>query len=66
MYLTHKEGKFLVVKKFIRTKTYKHMAAVSKNVCIYKLYEIVNKYTNMYHKTIKNGTADAKGWEHLY
>ena len=34
-------------------KIYKHMTAVSKNVYIDELDEIVDKYSNIYHKTIK-------------
>ena len=32
---------------------YKHLTAVSKNVNIDKLDQIVDKYSNTYHKTIK-------------
>ena len=56
MYLTHIEGKSVVVERFIRTlknKIYKHMTAISKNVFIDKLDDIVNEYNNTYHKTIK-------------
>ena len=45
MYLTHNEGKSVVAKRFIRTlknKIYKHMIAVSKNVCFDVLDEIVD------------------------
>ena len=45
MYLTHKEGKSVVAKRFIRTlknKIYKHMIAVSKNVYFDVLDEIVD------------------------
>ena len=43
------EGKSVVAKRLIRTlknKTYKDMTAVSKNVYIDKLDDIVNKYNN--------------------
>ena len=56
MYSTHNEGKFVVSERFIRTlknKTYKYMISVSKNVYIDKLDDIVNKYNNTYHSTIK-------------
>ena len=46
MYSTHNKGKFVVVERFIRTlkkKLYKHMTSISKNVCIDKLDDIVNK-----------------------
>ena len=55
MYSTHNEGKF-VSERFIRTlknKIYKYMISVSKNVYIDKLDDIVNKYNNTYHSTIK-------------
>ena len=40
MYLIHNEGKFVVAEKFIRplkTKVYKYMTSVSKNVYLDKL-----------------------------
>ena len=49
MYSTHNTGKSAVAEGFIRTlknKIYKHMAAVSKNVYIDKLDDIVNEYNN--------------------
>ena len=49
MYSTNNEGKSVVAKRLIRTlknKTYKDMTAVSKNVYIDKLDDIVNKYNN--------------------
>ena len=56
MYSTHNEGKFVVSERFIRTlknKIYKYMISVSKNVYIDKLDDIVNKYNDTYHSTIK-------------
>ena len=55
-YSTCDEGKSVVAKRFIRTlksKIYKYLTLISKNVYIDKLYEIVNKYSNTYHSTIK-------------
>ena len=55
MYLIHNEGKSVVAERFIRTlknKIYKYMAAISKNVYIDKLDDIVNGYNNSYHRTI--------------
>ena len=52
---THNEGKPLVAERFIRTlknKIYKYMTSISKNVCIEKLDDTVNKYNNTYHSTI--------------
>ena len=63
MYSTHNEGKSLVVERFIRTlktKIYKYMTSISKNVYIDKLDDIVNKYNNTYHSTIKKKPVDVK------
>ena len=56
MYSIHNEGKSVVAERFIRTlknKIYKYMTAISKNVYIDKLDDIVNEYNNTYHITIK-------------
>ena len=56
MYSTHNKGKSVVAERFLRTlknKIYKYMTSISKNVCIDKLDDIVNKYNNTYHSTIK-------------
>ena len=56
MYSTQNSGKSVIAERFIRTlnnKIYKHMAAVSKNVYIDELDDIVNEYSNTYHRTIK-------------
>ena len=56
MYSTHNEGKSVVAEIFIRTlknKIYKYMTSISKNVYTDKLDDIVNKYNNTYHSTIK-------------
>ena len=55
------EEKSVVAERFIRTlknKIYKHMASISKNVYYDVLDDIVNKYNNIYHKTIKMKPAD--------
>ena len=42
----YNEGKFVVAERFIRTlktKIYKYMTSISKNVYIDKLYDIVNE-----------------------
>ena len=36
------------------------MTSISKNVYIDKLYDIVNKYNNAYHRTIKMKHGDVK------
>ena len=51
MYSIHNEGKSVVAERFIRTlktKIYKHMTLVSKNVYIGKLDGIVNEYIIIY------------------
>ena len=56
MYSTYNEGKFVVAERFIRTsknKIFKHMTAISKNICFDVLDDIVNKYNNTVHRTIK-------------
>ena len=63
MYSTHNEGKSVVAERFIRTlknKIYKHMIAVSKNMYIDKLDDIVNEYNNTYHRTIKMKPIEVK------
>ena len=63
MYSRHDEGKSVVAKRFIRTvgnKIYKYMTSISKNVHIDKLDDIMNKYNNAYHSTIKMKPADVK------
>ena len=53
---TYNEGKSVVAERFIRTlknKIFKHMKAISKNVYFDVLDDIVNKYNNTVHKTIK-------------
>ena len=62
-YSTHNEGKPVVAERFIRTlknKIYKHMTAISKNVYINVLNDIVDEYNNTYHKTIKTKPIDVK------
>ena len=55
--------------KIIRTlknKTYKYMTSVSKSANTDKLDDIVNKYNNTYHKTIKVKTIDVKSSIYIY
>ena len=64
MYLTFNEGKSVVAERFIRTlktKIFKHMTTISKNVYIEMLNDIVNKYNNTIHKTIKMKPIDVTG-----
>ena len=63
MYSIHNEGKSVVAERFIRTlktKIYKYMTSISKNVYIDKLDDIVDEYNNTYHRTIKMKPADVK------
>ena len=63
MYSTHNEGKSVVAERFIRTlksKIYKYMTSISKNVYINKLDDIVDEYNNTYHTTIKMKPIDVK------
>ena len=63
MYSTHNEGKCVVAERFIGTlnnKIYKYLTSISKNVYIDKLDDIVDKYINAYHSTIKMKRADVK------
>ena len=63
MYSTHNEGKSVVAEKFVRTlknKIYKYMTSILTNVYIHKLDDIVNKYNNTYHSTIKMKPVDVK------
>ena len=56
MYSIHNEGKSVVAERFIRTlktKIYKYMTSISKDVYIDKLDDVVNEYNNTYDRTIK-------------
>ena len=63
MHSTNNEGKSVVTERFIRTlknKIYKYMTAISKNVYINKLDDIVKEYNNTYHTLIKMKPVDVK------
>ena len=63
MYSTHNEGKSVIAERFIKTlksKIYKYMTSISKNVYIDKLDDIVDEYNNTYHTTIKMKPIDVK------
>ena len=63
MYSTNNDGKSVVAERFIRTlksKIYKYMTSISKNVYIDKSDVIVNKYNNTYHTTIKMKPINVK------
>ena len=61
IYSTYNEGKSVVAERFIRTlknKIFKHMTAISKNIFFDVLDDIVNKYNNTVHRTIKMKPID--------
>ena len=61
MYSTFNEGKSVVAERFITTlknKIFKHMTAISKYVYFDVLNDIVNKYNNTIHRTIKMKPID--------
>ena len=63
MYSTYNEGKSVIAERFIRTlknKIYKYMTSVLKNGYAYELNDIVNKYNNTYHGTIKMKRVEVK------
>ena len=63
MYSTYNEGKSVVAERFIRTlknKLYKHMTATGKNIYYDVLDDVVNKYNNTKHSTIKMKPIDVK------
>ena len=63
MYSAHNKGKSVVAERFIRTlkdKIYKYMTSIYKNVYVDKLDDIVNKYKDTYHRTIKMKPVDVK------
>ena len=63
MYSTNNEGKSVIAERFIRAvknKIYKYMTSISKNVYIDKLDDMVRKYNNTYHTSIKMKPADVK------
>ena len=50
MYSPHNEGKSIIAERFI--------TSISKNIFVDKLDDIVNKYNNTNHNTIKMKPAD--------
>ena len=69
MYSTYNEGKSVVAERFIRTlknKLYKHMPATGKNVYYDVLDDVVNKYNNIKHSTIKMKPIDVKNNKRVY
>ena len=69
MYSTYNESKSVVAERFIRTlknKLYKHMTATGKNVYYDVLDDVVNKYNNTKHSTIKMKPIDVKNNKRVY
>ena len=63
MYSTYNKGKSVVTDRFTRAlknKIFKQMAAVSKNVYFDVLDNIVDKFNNTVHRSIKMKTFDVK------
>ena len=61
MYSTNNNGRSVVADRLIRTlkkKIFKHMTDVSKNVYFDVLDDILNKYNNTVHRTIKMRPID--------
>ena len=61
MYSKYNKGKSVAAERFIRTlknKIFKCMTAISKNVYFDVLDDIVNKYNNTVHRTIKMKPID--------
>ena len=60
---TNNKGKSAVAERFIRTiknKICKYITSISKNIYIDKLDDIVKKYNNTYHTSIKMKPVDVK------
>ena len=56
MYPKYNEGKSVAAERFFRrlkNKIFRPMTAISKKVYFDMLYDIVNKYKNTVHRTIK-------------
>ena len=69
MYSTYNEGKSVVAERFIRalkTKLYKHITAIGKNVYYNVLDDVVNKYNNTKHNTIKMKPIDVGNNKRVY
>ena len=63
IYTTNYEVESVIAERFIRTlknKIYRYMTSISKNVHIDKLDDIVSKYHNRYHRTIKMKPVNLK------
>ena len=64
MFSTYNEGKYVVAERFIRTfknKMFKHVTTISKNIYFNVSDDIVDKYNNTVHRTIKMKPTDVTG-----
>ena len=69
MHSTYNEGKSVLTETFIRTlknKLQKHMTATGKNGYYDVLDDVVNKYNNTKHSTIKMKPIDVKNNKRVY
>ena len=69
MYSTYNEGKSVVAERFVRTfknKLHKHRTATAKNIYYNVLDDVVNKYNNTKHSTIKMKPIDVKNNRRVY
>ena len=69
MFSRYNEGKSVVAERFIRAlknKLYKHMSATGKNVYYDVLDDVVNKYNNVKHSTIKMKPINVKNNKRVY
>ena len=69
MYSTYNEGKSVVAERFIRTlksKLYNYMTAIGKNIYYDVLDDVVNKYNNTKHSTIKMKPIDVGNNKRVY
>ena len=63
MYFTFNEGRSVVVERLknkLKNKLYKQMTAINKNVYYDVLDDVVNKYNNTKHNTIRMKTKEVK------
>ena len=64
MYSAYNERKFVAAERFIRNlknKIFKQIKAISENIYFDVLDDIVDKYNNTVHKTIKMKPIDVTG-----
>ena len=69
MYSTYNEGKSVIAERFIRTlknKLYKHMTATGRSAYYDVLDDVVNKYNNTKHNTIKMKPTDVRNNKRIY